>query len=454
MKKDIKKLISEAFDELYNEMVNEAPTIKKAYIPDEDVNTIIQNSLKRGTPVPNDFDSTALKSRENFDKIIDALAYEYKTTGNPKAKAAIQASFFPSPKSKMQRTVGMKFLGNPELEDAAASAYEQVVIDNFDKILNSYIQGSRKLGAMFITDMRNKVYNYIVKGYRGAGGGSMYDVVGGQEKALSMDEPLGDDENSGTFGDKLAGIPDSSKTAMEKGFAKEKAVEDKKNILQNVIAWLDNTFEEEGNEMGKKRMIAFKGILNGETPQEIFEDNPGVFKEPRLIMQEFERLVNSPEAQEISKLISQIHGINFNLANIDPKKLKQTSSMNPDFGGFSKVVSISTPEMKDAQQELNNALAIVGLKSTDMNSERKKEEVIQKLQASGQHAELENILDAYEDLLDVTEKARKAGEFDAKTALLPSSPEEEIASGEKMYERFEGFSMEKLMERVYKRLSK
>lgn len=453
MKKDIKKLISEAFDELYNEVVNEAPTVKKAYIPDEEVNTIIQNSLKRGTPVPNDFDSAALKSRENFDKIIDALAYEYKTTGNPRAKSAIQASFFPSPKSKMQRTVGKNFLGNPELEDAAASAYEQVVIGNFDKILDSYVQGSRKLGAMFITDMRNKVYNYIVKGFRGVGGGSMYDAVGGQEKALSMDEPLGDDENAGTFADKLAGIPDSSKTAMEKGFAKEKGIEDKKNILQNVISWLDNTFEEEGNEMGKRRMIAFKGVINGESPEEIFEDNPGVFKEPRYVSVEFERLVNSPEAQEISKLISQIHGINFNLANIDPKRLKQTSAMSPEFGGFSKIVSISTPEMKEAQQALNNALAVVGLKSTDMNSEKKKNEIIQKLQASGQEAELENILNAYEDLLDVTEKSRKAGEFDAKTALLPSSPEEELASGEQMFETFEGFNMEKLMERVYKRLS-
>lgn len=454
MNKDVRTLISEAFDELYKEMVSEAPTLKKAYIPDEEVNNIIQNSLKRGTPVPNDFDSTALKSRENFDKIIDVLMDEYKKTGNKNAKAAIQGSYYPAPKSKMQRSVGMQFLGNPDLEEAALSAFEQVVINNFDKIADIYQSGSRGLGAIFTNDMRNKVKNFIESGYRGAGaGGGRLDVSAGREemggKALSMDEPIGDDAGS-TFGDKLSSTLSTDDSALEKGFERQNKAATQKNILGDVISWLDNTFEELGDEMGKRRMIAFKGLVAGDTPDEIFENNPGIFASPARITEEFNRLISSKEAQEISKMISDIYNIDFNLANIDPKKLKQTSSMKPEFGGFSKIVKISTPEMKSAQADLNAALEAVGLKSTDFNSDRKKEEVIANLRSRGMDVELERIIDADDDLSAASEIAKAKGEYDVKTPLLPTTPEEELESGEKMYE---GVDMDKLMERVYKKLT-
>jgi hypothetical protein len=449
MNKDVKKLIAEAFNELYHEMMSEAPqTLRKTKIDDNEVDSIIQNSMRRGTPVPNLFASEDIKSRENFDAIIDALADDYKTTGNERSKQAIQASFYPTPGSKMQRSVGAKFLGNPELEDAAASAYEQVLIGNFDKIMDLYKSGSRGLGAIFTNDMRNKVYNYIVKGYRG-GEGSKFDVVGGEEKALGLDEPLGD-SGEGTFGDKLASMAIGPETAMEKGFAKEKDIQKKKDILQDVVKWLDNTFDENGDENGKRRMIAFKGILDGASPEEIFEENPGVFKEPRYVSMDFERLVNSPEAKEISKMISQIYGINFDLSNVDPKKMKQTSAMNPEFGGFSKIVRQATPEMQAAQKELNDVLGVVGLKSTDFNSDKKREAVIANLTSRGMEAELENILSAEEALNNAAEKAKAAGEYDVKVPLLPSSEEEEQASGERMYE---GVDFDKLMERVLRRIS-
>jgi hypothetical protein len=453
MNKDVKKLISEAFNELYEELMSEAPqTLRKTKIDDSEVDSIIQNSMRRGTPVPNLFASEDVKSRENFDKIIDALAADYKATKNPKSKEAIQGSFYPAPGSKMQRSVGAKFLGNPELEDAAASAYEQVLIGNFDKILDLYKPGTRGLGAVFTNDMRNKVFNYIVQGYRGGGEGSKFDAVGGEEKAYSLDEPLGDD-GDGTFADKLSGLSIGPETAMEKGFAKEKSIENQRNILQNVISWLDNTFEEEDNEMGRRRMTAFKGLVAGDTPEEIAADYPEYFKEPRLVTQEFSRLVNSPEAQEISRIISQIHGINFNLANIDPKKLKQQSSMKPEFGGFSKMVRQATPEMEEAQKELNAALAVVGLKSTDFTG-KKKDAIIQQLQSSGKGAELEDILNADDKLTSATEKAKELGKYQKFEPILPSSAEEEEASGERMFETFKGFSIDKLMERVYKRIQK
>ena len=449
MDQNIKKLISEAFNELYDEMVNEAPqTLRKNKIDDNEVDTIIQNSLRRGTPVP-DYDSEHEPSRINHDKIIDALVNDYKATGNPKAKEAIQSSFYPVPGSRLYRTIGIKYLKYPDLQDAMSRAYEQIVLNKFDTLVSDYNPKIRPFGSLITDAMRKLLHNYLVVGNR-SGEGRKYDAVAGGNRPMRLDNPLGDDGDA-TLGDKLASsMLDDPETSMEKGFAKEKAIQNKRDIIQDVVKWLDNTFEEEGDETGKRRMIAFKGILDGASPEEIFEDNPGVFKEPRYVSIEFERLVNSPEAKEISRMISQIYGINFNLSNIDPKKMKQTSSMSPEFGGFSKYVRQATPEMQNAQKELNNALGAAGLKNTDFNSKKKREDVISNLRAKGMDAELEAILDAEKFLDDATKKAKAAGEYDVKVPVLPSSPEEERASGERMYE---GVDFEKLMERVLKRIS-
>lgn len=449
MDQNIKKLISEAFNELYDEMMNEAPqTLRKNKIDDNEVDTIIQNSLRRGTPVP-DYDSEHEPSRINHDKIIDALVNDYKATGNPKAKEAIQSSFYPVPGSRLYRTIGIKYLKNPDLQDAMSRAYEQIVLNKFDTLVSDYNPKISTFGSRITDAMRKLLHNYLVVGNR-SGEGKKYDAVAGGNRPMRLDNPLGDDGDA-TLGDKLASnMLDDPETAMEKGFAKEKAIQNKRDIIQDVVKWLDNTFEEEGDETGKRRMIAFKGILDGASPEEIFEDNPGVFKEPRYVSIEFERLVNSPEAKEISRMISQIYGINFNLSNIDPKKMKQTSSMSPEFGGFSKYVRQATPEMQNAQKELNNALGAAGLKNTDFNSKKKREDVISNLRAKGMDAELEAILDAEKFLDDATKKAKAAGEYDVKVPVLPSSPEEERASGERMYE---GVDFEKLMERVLKRIS-
>lgn len=452
MKKDIKNLISEAFEELYQEMVSEvSQTMKKTKILDNEVNSIIQNSIKKGTAVPNLFASEDIKSRENFDTIIDALMDDYKKTGNPKSREAIQGSFYPSTGSKMFRSVGSKFLGNSELEDAAASAYEQVVVNNFDKIANAYKVGTRGLGALITNDMRNKVYNYIVGGYRGTGaGGGKLDAVGGSQKALSLDAPVGDSGDS-TFGDKLAStIGINPETALERGFSQEDKLSTQRQIIKDVTQWLDNKFDESDNEMGKRRMAAFKGLMAGDSPEDIVSDYPEYFKEPRLVTQEFSRLVNGSEAQEISDMISHIYGINFNLANIDPKKLKQTSSMNPEFGGFSKMVRQATPEMEAAQSELSDALAAVGLKLPQFSSAKNKEQVISNLEAKGMTDELNAILSADSELEKVTEKAKAQGKYQQIEPVLPSSEEEEGRSGE----MFEGFNMDKLMERVFRRILK
>lgn len=449
MDQNIKKLISEAFNELYDEMMNEAPqTLRKNKIDDNEVDTIIQNSLRRGTPVP-DYDSEHEPSRINHDKIINALVNDYKATGNPKAKEAIQSSFYPVPGSRLYRTIGIKYLKNPDLQDAMSRAYEQIVLNKFDTLVSDYNPKISTFGSRITDAMRKLLHNYLVVGNR-SGEGRKYDAVAGGNRPMRLDNPLGDDGDA-TLGDKLASnMLDDPETAMEKGFAKEKAIQNKRDIIQDVVKWLDNTFEEEGDETGKRRMIAFKGILDGASPEEIFEDNPGVFKEPRYVSIEFERLVNSPEAKEISRMISQIYGINFNLSNIDPKKMKQTSSMSPEFGGFSKYVRQATPEMQDAQKELNSALGAVGLKNTDFNGKKKREDVISNLRAKGMDSELEAILDAEKFLDDATKKAKAAGEYDVKVPVLPSSPEEERASGERIYE---GVDFEKLMERVLKRIS-
>lgn len=471
MKKDVRSLISEAFEELYQELINE---VVKSSIENHEINNFINNAIQKGSPIPYNFASEDKKSRDNFNTIIDAIVDDYKATGNPNAKKSLQATFYPVINSKLYKIIGTTFVQNPNMEDAAAAAYEQVVINNLDKVISAYQAGTKTFSGLLANDMKNKVYNYIVKGHRGAeDGGSQLDVMaGGDEvggKPVSLDAPINNQEDGDTYGSRVgdaenAGIeqgPDTlggeignslgtgAETAMERGFEKEKKIATQKRILKDVIEWLDNKFEETGDAVGKKRMIAFKGLMNGDSAEEIFEDNPGVFPEPRLVTDDFNLLIASKEAKEISEMISRIYGINFNLANIDAKKLKQTSSMKPEFGGFSKIVKIATPEMKAAQQELNSALGVVGLKSTDFNSESKKEKVISHLQSQGKGAELEAILDAEENLRAVSEKAKALGKYDVKTALLPSSAEEEAEAGE----MFEGIDINKLMERVYKRLT-
>ena len=85
----------------------------------------------------------------------------------------------------------------------------------------------------------------------------------------------------------------------------------------------------------------------------------------------------------------------------------------------------------------------------NFNSKKKREQVIADLQSKGMDAELENILNAEAELEAITQKAIDAGEYQAFKPMLPSSEEEE---GEAKFEAFEGFSMNKLMERVYNRL--
>lgn len=450
MSKNIKSLISEAFEELFLEITENKSILKESIIRDEEVDMYIKNAIEKGRGIPYNYASEDKKSEINFKKIINKLADEYKKTKNPKIKQSIQSTYIPSYNSKIANQLSLTTnisKKNKDFEDAISSAYEQVVLNNFDKMIDSYTFGSN-FGAMIASDMANKMKNYIIYGYRGSqDGGSKLDAIGGEEKSLSLDQTLGDDGET-TFGDKLASkIGIEPESAEEIALSKERRISKMREILNDVVSFLDNTFDENGDEMGKRRMIAFKGILNGDSTEEIFEDNPGVFKEPRYVSIEFERLVNSPEAKEISRMISDEYGINFNLSGIDPKKLKQTSSMNPEFGGFSKNIKISTPEMQAAQKNLNKELESVGLKSTDFNSEKKKEQVINKLTSLGKTKELENILDAEEELNKVTEKAKAAGKYDVKTALLPSTPEEEKEAG-----LFEGVDFNKLMERIIKRL--
>jgi len=448
MNKDIRSLISEAFEELYKEMINEAPeALKVRGIRDEDVPKLVKNAIERGTPIDYDFEAQDMNSKKNFDKIINILIADYKKTKSPKTKKAIQASMYPYPGSEIKHAIGgSKFYKNQDLDDAVASAYEQVVLNNFDKILDNYKSGTN-LGAIFVQDMKNKVYNYLVKGYRGTGdGGSSLDAVGGELKASRFDEPIGD-EGGTTFGDKIASMTINPETAMERGYSQEKENSKKWQILKDVTQWLDNKFEADGNEMGKRRMAAFKGILAGDSPEDIANDYPEYFKEPRLVTQEFSRLVNSSEAQEISDMISHIYGVDFNLSNIDPKKLKQTSAMKPEFGGFSKMIRQATPEMEAAQKELSDALAVVGLKLPQFSSAKNKVQVISDLKSKGMKDELEAILNADDELEKVTEKAKSHGKYQQIEPVLPSSPEEEKSAG-----MFEGIDIDLLMQRVLKRL--
>lgn len=440
MDKNIKKIISEAFSELYEEFISEAPryTLKKTVISDDEIESITEKAARTGRGFSFEQTSNA-SSQENFNIIVDSLLNLYKEnpTENTKAKEAVQNAFAPTPENRKLKTmIGKGFYGNEDLDDAMVEAYTTVLLRDFDKNLGVYRMDGG-FGAQVINLMRGRVHDYLFR----KDGGDAYGIKGG---TVSLDLPAGEGR---TLGDTFA----SQEFTAEDG-----TVSTGRDILERVMIWLENHIGSSEFPVNEKQYIAFRGIVDGDTPQQIFDENPGVFGKPKDVNIYFDRFVVSKPAQEISDLISTIYKINFNLANLDKFGLTQTSAQSPEWSSFSKVDEKFTEEMKSIQDELFKSLKSLGFEATDFNSDNKIEGIINTLRVKDMESEADVIESLFDDLDRAKEQAKAKGLYGAKTTPLPKSEKEEEMADEYggMFESIAREDIENLIERVLKRLSK
>lgn len=441
---NIKKVISEAFNELYSEMFSEAT----------DVASAIERAKRTGRGPAYDFEGSTgegePQAAHDFNTIIDALVDDYLATGNPKSKEAVQAAFSPSYNKVKNVVHGRSFFNHPKAEDALSSAYEESMIKNFDKLADAYSKSDKSFGGLVVHDMRNKFMNYI------KGGGE--DVFGrAGDTPRSMEDPTGDNL---TLGSML-----SSKGGSEADYAsKEANIEKLRDALDTTITMMYNMMtvaDEEGNETfksdaDKKKFAAFEGLITGTPHEEIMDKYPGLFSKPTEINIYFGRAINSPEAAEVSEMISDTYGVNLDLSKIDPKFIKHTSAQSKDWGAFSREERIRTPEMKEAWKDVQDVMETLGLKDAAFGTDKKVYQIVQNLRDEGNDEKAEEILDVYDRYLAVKKREEDKGRYGAVKTFLPTSDSEEAEASEfgNMFEGLSEKEIDMLMERVLKRLSK
>lgn len=449
MKKDIKTIISEAFNELYTEFLNEDASVLAKNLSPKEIqiaNDLIQKSKTRGGQggLSYNFQPGDVSRQRIFNYVVDALIDDYKLTRNPKSKEAIQSALYPASGSKMFNIIAWPGKGE-DMEDAAASAYEQTLINNFDDDVNSYKTGTGGFTALVLNNLKARVKNYFM-GYSGSGTGGE-DAIG-MGGAKSIDTPLsgsgGEEGSERTLKDKMGDKFGDLDPAIS-GFASDE-LEEQKQILDVVYGWLKNN-------VSNRQYIAFKELTQGSTPREIVEEYPDLFQDIKAPSRLFAQLQASPQAQEISDLVSHAFKINWNLADINPKNLGQTSSMNPEFGDtFSKRSRVSTPEMEVAQENLNKIMNNLGFVNSDFASDSKMNKILNTFDTEGLDSQAEEIRNALDALAAATEKAKQTKGYDSNVPVLPSSEEEERQADE-LGGMFEGIDLDALMERVLKRIS-
>lgn len=450
MDKNIKKLISEAFDELYKEFIAEAVIKKANTILDSEIEDVIKKATTTGRGLSYN-DTANESSQKNFNIIIDYLIDDYKNTESPtreNSKSAIQSAFYPIKGNKIYRLAGKKFITDPNLEDAAMDAYEQLFINKFgtdEGLIKSY-KGGGGFSALVINSMANLILSYITKGY-GSGSSTSDALGGGRYGSYGSSKSIDDEYGNGKFGDKFA----SQEFSSEDG-----TIANGKEILNSIMTWLENHVGSSEFPVNEKQYIAFKGIINGDSPEQIFDENPGVFGKSKDVNIYFDRFITSKPAQEISDLISTIYDIDFNLGNLNKFGLKQTSSQKPEWNSFSKVDEKFTEEMKNIQDEMFGSLKSLGYEPTSFNSDKKIKSIINDLSSKGMDSEASVIESLFDDLEKAKVSARSKGLYGTNTSYLPQSEKEEDTFSDEFHGMFEGLDYikaEKLIERVVRRVS-
>lgn len=457
MDENIKKIISEAFNELYSEMMSEAPeTLKKNTISDNEVEDIVDRAKRTGRGLSYDW-TEGEESQQNFNDIIDMLIADYQENQNEKSKRAIQNAFAPNNLNggnKIFKLAAGQLKGMDDIEDAVMYAYGQVLLDNFEGLLNSY-RGDGTFSGLVARSLNNRAKNYLFKKNKTRG----ITGMGDEEKSAfggpsSFETPAGEKR---TLGDTVAGTP------LDTGFQGDENAPIKRQIVDTILGWLENNLEnKEFPGVTPKRLLAVKLLLQGVPASQIIKEYPEIFKDGKgnnspTVM--FYQIANSPAGKEISDIVSHEFSDyigNWKMSDVDPNRLEATSSMSPEWGGHSRPIEKFTPEMKNLRKKLEDALNSLGLTRSDFDSDKKIIKIIQSLRSGGQEAEAENIENIFDELSDAKEAARERGEFQKDTAVLPKSEKEELSSDEfgGMFEGISERDVEKLMERVLRRLSR
>jgi len=457
MDKNAKKIISEAFSEIYEDfMAEDASKLEAGLTPQEKAKAeaTIQKVNKYGDRggFTYDFYSEDKSGQKIFNYVADRLVDDYKTTGNPKAKDALQAALYPSAGSKMYNNIRWQGKSEDEMADIAADAY-QYFINKFDQHLDAYSSGTGGFGGLVTSNLKNFVKTNFAKGFRGAGMGGSSDIVG-RGMAQSMDAPAGDDTR--TLGDKIAsGELGIDTPSLDTGFDDGETGDRRKKILSVINGWLENN-------VSTKQALAFRELSQGNTTAEVHEKYPEVFRDGKDVSRNFKQLMSRTERDEegnvglavdrLSELISHAYGIDFDMKDIVPKNLRQTVSMDPEFSGAGSVSNIASPEVKKATNDFNNlvvglgpeVLSKIGIRNKkDYENTSQVDGMANKLRVLGMDNEAGEIEDAWERRRQAKKQSSEVG----KVVHYADKEDSEEFSG-----MFEGFEMTSLMERVYKRI--
>ncbi len=457
MDKNVKKIISEAFSEIYEDFVSEdAKQLESTLTPQEKAKAedTIQRAKKYGDKggFTYDFYKEDKSGQKIFNYVADRLVDDYKETGNIKAKEAIQGALYPAPGSKMYNAIRWPGKSEDEMLDTASAGYEYF-LNNFDKVIDLYKTGTGGLSALVLTNLKKFINTSFKQGLRAAGFGGASDIVG-RGMAKSMDATTGDDTR--TLGDKIAsGELGVDTPTIGSDFNDEETGDRRKKILDVINGWLENN-------VSKKQAIAFRELTKGQTPAEVYENNPELFRDNKDVARNFSQLMSRPEKDEdgntiltvdrLSELISHAYGINFDMKNIIPKNLRQTVSMDPEFSGAGSVVNVATPEVKKATDKLNSlvtglgpdVLSKIGVRNKkDYQTTANIQNISNKLMDIGMDSAAEAIENAWEERRAAKRKSDEMG----KAVHFADKDDVENFSG-----MFEGFNMDALMERVYKRI--
>lgn len=463
MDNNVKKIIAEAFSELYKEIISEKENfigIPTERITNDRVDSLINQAKKRGSGVYYNFHSGDNESQRNFNKIIDALINDYLQTGNQNSKSAIQSAFIPHSK-KMETIVGRGFYNNPKLEDGLSSAYEQVLINNFDKVIDAYKKGTDTFSGLVTSDMKRKLLNFMT-GYEGNGIGTGEDTFSGNKGLKSLETPIGD--AGGTLGDKLGNIGDYDvdlDTGMSSNDRREDKVTTQREILDVAIKLLYDSMTEADDFGGgegfkgkgkEKQYIALKSLIMGEPTEEVMEDYPGMFHDIKDVSRQFGYAVASPEAKEVSGIISDIYGVDFSFANLsrvgsqvgsqshewdaDAAPISSGSNSGIGVAPAKKIKKSRTPKMDSEWKSLQSLMSQIGLKDKDFQSVKLIKNIVDSLKSNGNVELADNIIQTLERYKDAEKEARMSGEYGNKQVSIKES------------------EIDSIMEAVIKRLSK
>lgn len=492
MKNNVKNIISEAFDEIFEEMMNEDGVYTKKGMTSDQVDGTVQKALRRGYDPKLAFDfETGSEQQNNFNVAIDMLLDAYinseDETEKLNAKKAIQTAFSPSNK-KLKNMFGTYMKNNPSFEDIFSDSWEHVFINNFDGLVKLYKGnvGSGTFGGIVYRSLENRIKTLMKRG-----SGEIQDVTrGGSDQKTkhgistkSMDDSIND--GGGTYGEKIASSPyEKFRDLKIKGLSSDDALE----VYRYMIDWVEEQVDNPEYKISPVQAIVFKEIMLGQTPLEIWHEHPEVreffgFETDRNgdfilnkkgekkinykpINMMFKRLTSSKIGRDLSYMISSAYNIDFNLSNIDPVGIRQVKSQNPEFGTEperSRFNEKSSEKMLEIRSDIKDILDEFGYKVTydgkidTLNKDgefEKFKNIFKDLEKRGRNDVILELSKLIEQHAEAREYDKASGGYGAISTELPSKADHESNEFGGLYERISKSELNRLYERVMRRISR